>query len=65
MASVKRQANDFLGGVTKLNIFFNDLVLLPFADIDECATGKHNCNGSTTCRNTKGSFLCVNCTGNG
>ena len=45
-----------------------------FADVNECATGKHNCNGSFICHNTKGSFLCicrepgyfwngVNCTG--
>ena len=45
-----------------------------FSDVNECATGKHNCNGSSICHNTKGSFLCicrepgyfwngVNCTG--
>ena len=45
-----------------------------FADVNECATGKHNCNGSSKCNNTKGSFRCicreqgyfwngVNCTG--
>ena len=45
-----------------------------FADVNECATGKHNCNGSSICHNTKGSFRCicrepgyfwngVNCTG--
>ena len=30
-----------------------------FADVNECATGKHNCNGSSICHNTKGSFLCI------
>ena len=30
-----------------------------FADVNECATGKHNCNGSFICHNTKGSFLCI------
>ena len=45
-----------------------------FADVNECATGKHNCNRSFVCHNTEGSFLCicrepgyfwngVNCTG--
>ena len=45
-----------------------------FADVNDCATGKHNCNGSSICHNTKGSFRCicrepgyfwngVNCTG--
>ena len=30
-----------------------------FADVNECATGKHNCNGSSICHNTKGSFRCI------
>ena len=42
-----------------------------FADVNECATGKHKFNGSSICNNTKGYFLCiclpkylgVNCTG--
>ncbi|XP_073251777.1 uncharacterized protein [Porites lutea] len=32
---------------------------LCFADINECVTGKHNCNGSFICHNTKGSFRCI------
>ena len=38
-----------------------------FSDVNECATGKHNCNGSSICHNIKGFFLCIlciNCTGN-
>ena len=43
-----------------------------FSDVNECATEKHNCDNSSKCHNTKGSFLCicrrpeyfgVNCTG--
>ncbi|CAH3180128.1 unnamed protein product [Porites evermanni] len=40
-------------------------------NVNECATGKRKCNGSSICHNTKGYFLCiclpkylgVNCTG--
>ena len=45
-----------------------------FADIDECDTGKHQCDSHAFCNNTKGSYICTckpgyfgngfNCTGN-
>ena len=45
-----------------------------FADIDECDTGKHQCDSHAFCNNTKGSYICtckpgyfgngLNCTGN-
>jgi len=38
-------------------------VLLWFADIDECAEGKHYCRENTMCMNTPGSFMCVCHTG--
>jgi cysteine-rich repeat protein len=28
-------------------------------DVDECATGKNNCNAQATCTNTEGSFICT------
>ena len=44
-----------------------------FPDINECEAGKHNCHANASCKNTKGSFVCickpgysgdgVNCTG--
>ena len=48
-------------------------LLFPFIDIDECLSGKHSCEGNTTCNNTIGSYCCrckkgyqgnnTNCTG--
>ena len=48
-------------------------LLFPFIDIDECLSGKHGCEGNTTCNNTIGSYCCrckkgyqgnkTNCTG--
>ena len=45
-----------------------------FADINECDTGKHQCDSHAFCNNTKGSYNCTckpgyfgngfNCTGN-
>ena len=50
------------------------LLLNCFSDIDECATGTHNCSDHAVCNNTKGGHNCtckkgfigdgVNCTGN-
>ena len=50
------------------------LLLNCFLDIDECATGTHNCSDYAVCNNTKGGHNCtckkgfigdgVNCTGN-
>ena len=31
-------------------------LLFPFIDIDECLSGKHSCEGNTTCNNTIGSY---------
>ena len=48
-------------------------LLFPFIDIDECLSGRHGCEGNTTCNNTIGSYCCrckkgyqtnkTNCTG--
>lgn len=32
---------------------------LVFADIDECATGSHNCSASESCFNVQGGFRCL------
>ena len=50
------------------------LLLNCFSDIDECATGTHNCSDHAVCNNNKGGHNCtckkgfigdgVNCTGN-
>ena len=50
------------------------LLLNCFSDIDECATGTHNCSDHSVCNNNKGGHNCtckkgfigdgVNCTGN-
>ena len=29
-----------------------------FSDVDECATGAHNCSLDASCINTNGSFVC-------
>ena len=31
--------------------------IYPFADVNECETGKHHCNSNAFCNNTKGFFL--------
>ena len=30
-----------------------------FLDINECATGTHNCSADAVCNNTKGSYNCT------
>ena len=32
--------------------------LMKFSDIDECATGTHNCHGVAHCYDNEGSFTC-------
>ena len=35
-------------------------MIILFPDIDECASGKHNClQGSLNCINIEGSFVCI------
>ena len=51
-----------------------EIVLNCFSDINECASGTHNCSDHAVCNNTKGGHNCtckkgfigdgVNCTGN-
>lgn len=33
--------------------------LLPFVDVDECASGAHMCKSSAACQNTDGSYMCT------
>ena len=40
------------------NVTFFILCILCFADIDECAYSRDNCNRKALCRNTPGSFKC-------
>ena len=41
------------------NIFCFAYCLLIYLDINECATGTHNCLANAACTNTPGSFICV------
>ncbi|CAH3185050.1 unnamed protein product, partial [Porites lobata] len=36
-----------------------ELFISCFSDVNECATEKYNCDNSSKCHNTKGSFLCI------
>jgi hypothetical protein len=41
---------------------------ISYLDIDECATGTHNCHANATCTDTSGSYTCTclaGFTGNG
>ena len=33
-------------------------LLFPLIDLDECLSGKHSCEGNTTCNNNIGSYSC-------
>ena len=39
-------------------ILVRPLLIVPFADIDECTTNRNNCTKNEYCKNTQGSFKC-------
>ena len=41
------------------NTEHNEIHHFSMADIDECLTGDHFCNGSTTCSNEVGGYRCI------
>lgn len=50
--------------INQFTVFLMKLCVFFFLDIDECKTGKDNCNKTYTfCKNTVGSFLCMCKTG--
>ena len=52
------------GGDIKLNLLRNSLEhTFCVIDINECASGTHNCHVDANCTNTKGSFYCTCLTG--
>lgn len=35
------------------------MIEVPFADIDECGKGTHNCSNNALCHNVNGSYHCI------